>query len=71
MIKIEARHALQKLAGRRAVTFTASRLTGRSRPRCFNKAAVKATVKADAQLNAVHEQMVQYRISDWTFVADA
>ncbi|AMO46504.1 Afp8 [Enterobacter sp. FY-07] len=68
VIKIEARHALQKLAWPPRSDLYRQQADRAILTTLFNKAAVKATVKADAQLNAVHEQMVQYRISDWSFI---
>ena len=68
VIKIEARHALQKLAWPPRSDLYRQQTDRAILTTLFNKAAVKTTVNIDAQLTAVHEQMVQYRISDWNFV---
>ncbi|WP_342323011.1 phage baseplate assembly protein V [Kosakonia sp. BYX6] len=68
VIKIEARHALQKLAWPPRSDLYRQQTDRAILTSLFNKASVKTTVNVDAKLTAVHEQMVQYRVSDWNFI---
>lgn len=67
-IRLEARHLLQKLA-----FFPSSRVFREQDDATilnllFQQAGVKLTRKTTTQLTTRHDQMVQFRVSDWQFI---
>lgn len=67
-VRLEARHALQKL------TFSPHSRVFRQQDDStvlkglLQSAGVKVTQKAAAQLSSKHDQLIQFRLSDWQFI---
>ncbi|MDE9518068.1 phage baseplate assembly protein V [Xenorhabdus bovienii] len=68
LVTLTARHPLQKLThGLHSQLFSQQSDEAIIR-KLFNQAGLSATIKQAPQLKTVHEQMVQFRCNDWSFL---
>ncbi|MDE9461079.1 phage baseplate assembly protein V [Xenorhabdus bovienii] len=68
LVTLTARHPLQKLThGLRSQLFSQQSDEAIIR-KLFDQAGLSATIKQAPQLKTVHEQMVQFRCNDWSFL---
>ncbi|ETS29976.1 hypothetical protein BB987_10600 [Photorhabdus temperata] len=68
IITLTARHPLQKLTHSFHSQLFSKQSDEAIIRKLFSQAGIPVTIKSAPQLKTVHEQMVQFRCSDWTFL---